>query len=814
MRSKELICKYAEEIVGKALQFVLANGLISDEIMNVVNVSKIIDQYKETFAYAKSNSLNNAYLFVLNQPQVYDIFESYLEYVYLQEFMGISADENIPEEEIVNFIVKVSERNPETNNEESAYFFRSFFSILVNLFYTNSIIKKLKESQMIIKNINQDVFTRLKCQIDCILKKSYIPENKGYIECKQSCNKTLKRNEKKGHIYFLDEFDFNRFYVPAMLSKFWNSAFEDDKFNLISKFDTVRWMNIFSGNNIIYIVGGAGYGKSLFLKNLIINTEKLQIKNVNDYLIIPCDLKSYYRGDMGDTKPVISFFVESMISSLGIEDITKEFIQYWLSLGRCLILLDALDEVPKINRETLHKKIINYISFNYPNNKVCITSRSRFFVPQENIEVFKIQPLSEEDIKLYIDNMVSLKAFKKENKVDFLSQAKALIDKHFLNSFLVLSLLVNIYKAENRLPENKVDLYKKCFTYIAKERELKEKKTGREWKNVDVIMKDSTFISLSKLAAPNNKDIPRDKINDLLMGLYKYKFNNDDECEEAINSFLEFCSTRTEFFVPSAQEDNFRFFHRSFFEYFYTRYILRESDVKTIYRLMTQFDVDSEVFELVVAILKEENEEKYQALLKFVFSETERAFQMNTNNLIAFFILSLSMQVVNDRYFLEKYYFLTINYHDQLVSSEIDPSIDKSITLWIKRVMYDENKKREFLSLYELDCVRYIILRFNNYDGFIDFFNSEGFAIDYKVQRSFFQRIIHYAPYYVRIYCEYDNIFTLLNKYSALGFKRLWETVKPEEKYPGMNKSMKKKFRNGYNNFLVLKKNVDIESFS
>jgi hypothetical protein len=122
-------------------------------------------------------------------------------------------------------------------------------------------------------------------------------------------------------------------------------------------------------------------------------------------------------------------------------------------------------------------------------------------------------------------------------------------------------------------------------------------------------MKDSTFISLSKLAAPNNKDIPRDEINNLLMGLYKYKFDNDDECEEAINSFLEFCSTRTEFFVPAAQEDNFRFFHRSFFEYFYTRYILRESDVKTIYRLMTQFDVDSEVFELVAAILKEENEE-------------------------------------------------------------------------------------------------------------------------------------------------------------------------------------------------------------
>ena len=51
-----------------------------------------------------------------------------------------------------------------------------------------------------------------------------------------------------------------------------------------------------------------------------------------------------------------------------------------------------------------------------------------------------------------------------------MKQNKKLIDKVFLNSFLVLSLLVNIYKSEKELPENKLELYQKCFEYISNKR--------------------------------------------------------------------------------------------------------------------------------------------------------------------------------------------------------------------------------------------------------------------------------------------------------------------------------------------------------
>lgn len=51
-----------------------------------------------------------------------------------------------------------------------------------------------------------------------------------------------------------------------------------------------------------------------------------------------------------------------------------------------------------------------------------------------------------------------------------------------------------------------------------------------------------------------------------------------------IQQFLIFCSDRTELFVPASGEDCFKFFHRSFFEYFYSQYIFtRMSSVEKIY---------------------------------------------------------------------------------------------------------------------------------------------------------------------------------------------------------------------------------------
>ncbi|HEX2946037.1 MAG TPA: hypothetical protein VHT96_08775, partial [Clostridia bacterium] len=296
--------------------------------------------------------------------------------------------------------------------------------------------------------------------------------------------------------------------------------------------------------------------------------------------------------------------------------------------------------------------------------KICITSRNRGFIPEKEVEVFDIAPLDRTQIETYVDKIIHLGKFDIKDKASFLKQTKILVEKGFLNSFLILSLLINIYKAERELPENKLDLYQKCFEYIANRRE-KEKTQGKyDWRLIGPLMKDNTFMELSNMCLPNNSDIDKESIKGMLTKVYKSKFGSYGETESAVDEFLAFCSDRTELFVPSAGEDKFKFFHRSFFEYFYSQYIFtRYQNVEDIYNNISKFDIDSEIFELTMAMLKQKNEDRYQELIEYIFSKMNMEAEDGGDKLYPLNILLLGMQVIDDELYKKRLVqFLVDNY--------------------------------------------------------------------------------------------------------------------------------------------------------
>lgn len=527
-----------------------------------------------------------------------------------------------------------------------------------------------------------------------------------------------------------------------------------------------------------------------------------------EYLVIYCDLKTYYTNGNTNKKTMIDFFQESMINNAGIENITKEFIEYYLERGRCLFLLDALDEVPKDVRGDLHKKIVTFFATCNSSNKVCITSRNRGFIPQQDIEVFEILPLTDNDINDYIDKMIGLKKFKKSDKETFMKQAEALIKKGFLNNFLVLSLLVNIYKAEKELPENKIDLYKKCFEYIAKKREEEKSKIGYNWNNIYPLMKDSTFISLSVLAAPNNKDIIRNDVEELLLRQYKTKYPDEITAEQAINEFLEFCSNRTELFVPSAVDDKYKFFHRSFFEYFYSRYIHQQASVEQMYELMSKFDIDSEVFELSVALVKEDNEEKYQNLIEYIFQKVMEDFSSDNYNGTAFGVLTLAMQVIDDAYFIRKYYDLVLEYSNLMTQQQVLHLNQRLIRTWIgKNIENDEEKKVKFIEAFKSHTLVYFLYLLADvsivkierevrmgHRLLVENSDEIQFDIDYRADT-----IIRNVPFYVGVFNEYGNIEEFMETSTQLAFNDLIKQMDIQ-----VGKKARNRLKKGYNSYMKM----------
>lgn len=732
---------------------------------------------------------------LLRSPQVNDLLKNYLYYLLTNTIIGIAIKKKCLQDEVVNYMVSIIEDHfPKLSQDESIIAIKRYFTLIFSIYgdtFDNSIYSDIveKKNGKVIECILTESIENLRLtdnyidHIERNLAQEYIPRNTLFESIQKKYIKALRNYYQYGFIYLLGEYKFSEFYIPPVLTNslrshqlYWHQIHRVDAKQL--KRHEERWKHIFDNQDIVYVIGGAGYGKSLFLRNIINDYTKMNIENNQDYLLIYCDLKSYYASGDINSKTMIDFFKESMISITGTEGISKDFIQYYLNIGRCIVLLDALDEVPRDKRYKLHKKITTFFSTSHPNNKVCITSRDRGFIPQKDIEVLEILPLSEKDISVYIDKMIALGKFKKEDKDTFMSQAQVLIDKEFLNNFLVLSLLVNIYKAEKELPENKIDLYKKCFEYIAKKREEEKSKTGYDWKSIYPLMKDSTFISLSKLAAPNNKDIDKIAIEHLLTSQYKTKYSDEATAEYAINEFLEFCSNRTELFVLSSTDDKFKFFHRSFFEYFYSRYIHQQPDIAEMYKLMKDFDIDSEVFELTVALVKEDNEEKYQGLVEYIFNKAQEELTTKSSHYNAFGILTLSMQVIDDAYYIKKYYEVIIKFHELMFTIQNNSINQKLISMWVdKAICNDTDKKLEFLKTYADQCVCYLLSVLNSISINPQKQMHVVFELPAKILnnnlKTNFLPIHGTIPFYVLLYSKYGDLYLLMDGYVRSGINNL-----------------------------------------
>ncbi len=624
------------------------------------------------------------FLDFFQSPQTLDTIQSYFNYKILGEEYNKILE--IKQQAQKNFTIDIKDLiSYLTNNLLSYYQIKNFpdppsrslldriFNTIfdaINEFLASNLTEDSKNSILLANARFDDMCSRMLQEFKDLLSENlsqkFIPTIADYQEIKQEYYDILKEKNSVAHIYLLDKFPFGEFYVPPILEKSvqGNKPFFRRYSPLREKDMMEQWRNIFNRQNIIYITGGAGYGKSLFTKKIINDYSKLNIPDIDEYIVIYGELKNFYPNKSNTPVSVVEFLQQSMKTSTLLDEskLSQELIEYFLKRGRCIILLDALDEVEKTKRQELHETIIPFFKKQNPNNKVCITSRDRGFIPEKDIEVFNICPLTKNQIQIYLDKIIALGKFEKSDKSAFLEKADKLIQKNFLNSFLVLSLLINIYKAELELPENKLDLYQKCFEYIAQKRERLKTENSFNWSVIAPIMKENTFIELAALCFPNNTDVEKSKIRERLLQVYKSKYNCEADTENAIEEFLKFCSDRTELFVLST-EDKYKFFHRSFFEYFYSMYIfLNASDANAFLEKLLNFDVDSEVFELTIAMLKQKSETKYQAVIELLLNTAKSDFENKKSNFSAFNILLLSMQVIDDALYRKEFLQMFVDY--------------------------------------------------------------------------------------------------------------------------------------------------------
>lgn len=765
----------------------------------------------------KINNINLDYqdciIDFFNMPQNRDILYNCIEYFFIGNIAEKSLNMSILDMSVLDdvkiyFLRVIHNYYPQIDNievYESLQNFVSLFYKISTFNYGDDLIMDFAKTLDVFKNWLNEFLNNREKQIKKLLNTEHIIRNCEFEKIRMNYNKVIKQINSSGFIYLLGEYKFNEFYISPILlygngtNYFFANSLTDKQ---IDEFRH-HWEFLFYENNIAYVIGGAGYGKSLFLKNLSNNYSKLKNMDSENYLVIYCDLKSYFYNDYSK-KSIIDFITESLIQNSLAEGITKEFVAYYINIGRCLFLFDALDEVPKDKRASFHDKIIAFIECENPSNKACITSRNKGFIPKDEIKVHQIIPLTQKDINDYLDKMIQLKKFKKADKDLFMEQANDLINKGFLNNFLILSLLVNIFKSEQTLPQNKIELYKKCFEFIAKKREEEKSKIGYDWKKIFPLMKENTFIKLANLAAPNNKNIQKSKVEELLLEQYSKKYTNEAEAEYAIGQFLEFCSNRTELFVPSSVDDEFKFFHRSFFEYFYSQYIVQKNKADEMYDSFKEFDIDSEVFELTTAILKESNEEKYQDLVDLMLLKIKTSVEPTK----AFCILSLAMQVIDDKCYIRDYIDIFIEKFESF--DENIMLIDQNLlTNLLKEAIEIFPEKKDMLE-------RCIINDYIKYHLENNFFNLKAIQFENDDNDNLKKHLIHSnkinnnkIPYYITYFQDSSNMAKIFEEYTSN--KSYMNKI-----FRSVNSKLRRKMNRALKNYSQLsddKKNLYWESF-
>lgn len=507
--------------------------------------------------------------------------------------------------------------------------------------------------------------------------------------------KYLQSNYKKQFVYGIARLDITKFYV---FPKFIELTDELEEHGIPLPFPNEKhvhnWKNIFLEYNMISIVGGPGFGKTLFLKSLISNYEQLNFITNISVLPIYCNLKEY-KFRIGYS--IKDFILESMINTTGLDkdEITKEFLEFFMNNGRCMFLFDALDEVESTDRERLSDLLVAFFQNENSNNKVCITTRERGLIPDTPI-VFKVRAIDYNDINIYLSNMVKLKKIENKDVEIIFNQCIPLIDSKFLTNFLMLSLMIHIFNAERKIPENKVDLYEKCTEYIYRTREIDEKQVTYNFDLMrTIITNDVTFEKLAYLCKRNNKECNQIEIEKLLITSFSKTYPDENSTLNAITEFLKFCSERTELFVMS-NENVYKFFHRSFFEFYYAKYMLKNMNEEEIINELSYFGADSEIFELLISLQKKMNYEKYISLQELIIKEMNLINSKLSNT--QFQIILDFILVSDEHYLLTQFCEIIFNNHKLLLKCE-SSQIDKLVVIF--------NKIVEFPNFFTDLCVYY-----------------------------------------------------------------------------------------------------------
>ena len=380
-----------------------------------------------------------------------------------------------------------------------------------------------------------------------------------------------KYSKMKTLLYSSEERPFRDFFVCNSVTSDLRHAMMSSRY--LHDEDTIEYVSVdklAKRSPYCLLIGMGGIGKSMMMRHLFLGAMAQYPKTGK--LPIMATLREFGT----ETKELFDIIVDS-VHRFDIT-FTTAHAHKLLSEGKCILLLDGLDEIKASDMQSFQKQLDALLD-QYPDNQ-CVMSTRRFssFVEYQRFALLAIMPFSQAQAVELIDKLEfcpeepKLKKQFKERLITEYFESHA----EFVKNPLLLTLMLMNYRRFCDVPEKQHLFYEQAYDTLLQRHDHDKIAYRRVFRSVND-PSDFTMVFREFCAKSYRKgDYEFDRKRfDEYFGKLKSIERQDPSIMKADNFLFDICHSVCMMYEEGL---SYHFLHRSFQEYFFADYYSRQDD--------------------------------------------------------------------------------------------------------------------------------------------------------------------------------------------------------------------------------------------
>ena len=392
----------------------------------------------------------------------------------------------------------------------------------------------------------------------------------------------------------------------------------------------IELSQVFANNNVVWIKGDAGSGKTTFLQWVAVcaaKNEYHKIENIGNTIPIIIELRNA-------KWPINLQNVVNRITSTYGSNCPNGWILDLMEKNRLILLFDGLDEINQAKRLEIYNFVENIIK-QYPQIKILLTARNsvKDCIDCESVD-YEILPMTIENIKEFIvywhRSVLRKDAIIMDQEIDRLqfNLKKKIVESPSLkvlakNPLLCAMICALNYVNKEQLPMDKMDLYEKCCGMLMDARDIQREIDGSIYENLPKLDYNKKRKILEELSywMMNGNISSESKSNVIKYLEHLLKDTNilpDNRNEYNAEDILNYLIDRSGI-IREPEDGIVDFIHKTFMEFLAVKAICRNCDWNVLVREACNVNWK----ETIIMCFREMGKENVEYVLRKLVRESE-----------------------------------------------------------------------------------------------------------------------------------------------------------------------------------------------